>query len=225
MEYMEDRLDAVEEKLEYSFSNRLLLLQAITHRSYSSHQQWGFDYERLEFLGDALIQSHVTRWLYMTRDADQGLLTQLRSKLVSRETLGKAIRAMEIEPLVLVYKNLRNEKGLIEGSFLGDFLESLAAAIYLDGGPKALEKFLDRIFNEVVDFALPFDYKSRLQEFSLKYTNQLPIYDTIRVSDGYLAHVCLDGSPISSGEGSSKKKAEQMAAKVALDKLKAIYEV
>ena len=219
-----ERIKAVEQILNYRFLNRQYLIEALVHKSYATQFQLGFNYERLEFLGDSLLQMFVTELLYRDRQTDQGQLTRLRAHMVSRITLAGLVRDMDLEPYVLVQQNLRDDKGFISGDFLGDFFESLLAALYLDGGVEASSVFLSSKFSDISIFEDYIDYKSRLQEFSLKATKQLPVYDTILDVEGYLAVVRVSGSLEVSGKGSSKKKAEQMAAKQALEVLVAASE-
>ena len=219
-----ERITAVEKILNYCFSNKQYLLEALVHKSYATQFQLGFNYERMEFLGDSLLQMFVTELLYRDRQTDQGQLTRLRAHMVSRITLAGLVRDMDLEPYVLVQHNLRNEQGLIAGDFLGDFFESILAALYLDGGLEASGKFLRSKFSDLKIFEDHTDYKSRLQEFSLKATKQLPVYDTISDGEGYLAVVQVSDNLQVSGKGSSKKKAEQMAAKQALEALVAAPE-
>lgn len=214
-----ERIKSVETILNYSFSNRLYLLEALVHKSYATQYGLDFNYERMEFLGDSLLQIFITELLYRDRQTDQGQLTRLRAHMVSRRTLSNLVREMGIEPYVMVQKSLRDGKGRISGDFLGDFFESILAALYLDGGPKISESFLKQFFSDLSIFEDYIDYKSRLQEFSLKTTKQLPVYDTISSNGGYRAVVCINSDLTVSGEGSSKKKAEQMAAKQALEVL------
>lgn len=218
MNYSE-RIKSVEQILGYSFYNRQYLLEALVHKSYAAQYNLDFNYERMEFLGDSLLQIFVTELLYRDRQTDQGQLTRLRAHMVSRRTLSKLVKQMGIEPYVIVQNSLRDEKGQISGDFLGDFFESILAALYLDGGSDTSEDFLRKYFSDLAVFEDHTDYKSRLQEFSLKTTKQLPVYDTIVVIGGYRATVHLSQELVVCGEGPSKKKAEQMAAKQALEAL------
>ncbi len=214
---LQGRLDQIEERIGYKFKNKLFLFEATIHKSYASHYQLGFDYERLEYLGDALLQAYTSEILYMSNQGDQGSLTQARAGLVSRDMLSRLTRELGIEPYVLAHKNLRNSDGKILGSFLGDYFESILAAIYLDGGHEHAKRFVRRIYGRFGYLEAQIDYKSKLQEMSLKATKELPAYVTILTDDGYLAEVSLRDGLLASGIGRSKKKAEQMAARNAVD--------
>jgi ribonuclease III len=214
---LQERLDQIESCVGYHFQNRLFLLEAIIHKSFAFRYQIPFHYERLEFLGDALLETYVTELLYEENAGDQGELTKIRAGLVSREMLLQITRELGLEPFVLVQESLRNSKGELQGGFLGDYFESILAAIFLDGGTFHARSFLRRIMRKFGHLKLEADYKSRLQEISLKTTKQLPDYDTIQGEDGYLATVCFAGNHSASGQGPSKKKAEQMAAKSAVE--------
>jgi len=214
---LQDRLEQVESCIGYKFQNRLYLLEAIIHKSFASHYQIDFHYERLEFLGDALLGVFVSELLYEDNPGDQGELTKVRAGLVSREMLLQITRELGLEPLVLVQKSLRNSEGELQGGFLGDCFESILAAVFLDGGYSQARSFLRKIMRKFGHLKSQTDYKSRLQEISLKTTKQLPDYDTIQGKDGYLATVSFAGDRLASGQGPSKKKAEQMAAKSAIE--------
>lgn len=214
---LQQRIEAVQNRINYRFQNKLLLLEAIIHKSYASHHKIEFHYERLEFLGDAILQAFTSEFLYHSSNSDQGTLTQARAGMVSRDMLSQIVKGLGIEPFVLTHQSLRDSDGKIVGSFLGDFFESILAAIYLDGGEKCAKRFLKNVYGEFEYLEPEQDYKSRLQEMSLKAVKELPVYVTILLNEGYLAEVSILDEVLASGKGRSKKKAEQMAARNAVD--------
>jgi ribonuclease-3 len=211
---LNDQIKKVENKVSYAFRNKCYLLEALTHKSCTI--DYGYDYERLEFLGDAVLQLYVSQFLFRSEDFNQGRLTVIRSQMVSRKTLTKIIERLNFEECFIVGKSVRDEEGKIKGAFLGDFFESILAAIYLDAGLKKVFSFLRSIYKLNEDLIKNEDYKSKLQEILLKKTKKLPKYDTIQNEECYESTVYINDS-IFYGVGSSKKEAEQIAAKNALD--------
>lgn len=214
---LQQRIEAIQTRINYRFRNTLFLLEAMIHKSYASHHKIEFHYERLEFLGDAILQAFTSEFLYISSDSDQGTLTQARAGMVSRDMLSQIVRELGIEPFVLTHQNLRDANGKVIGGFLGDFFESILAAVYLDGGEKSAKRFLKKVYGEFEYLEPEKDYKSRLQEMSLKAIKELPVYVTILTHEGYLAEVSVSDETLASGKGRSKKKAEQMAARNAVD--------
>ncbi|PCJ20569.1 MAG: ribonuclease III [Candidatus Cloacimonadota bacterium] len=213
---LNEKIIKVESKIGYTFNNKCYLLEAITHKSCTV--DCGYDYERLEFLGDAVLQLYVSQFLYRNENLDQGQLTVIRSQMVSRKTLTKVIERLDFEECFIVGKSVRDEEGKIKGSFLGDFFESILAAIYLDSDLQKVYKFLRKIYKINGDLIIDEDYKSKLQEILLKTTKKLPKYDTIQNDEYYESTVQLN-EDVFRGIGNSKKEAEQIAAKNAIEAL------
>ncbi len=216
----EERLQKAEGILDYRFLNRQYLVQALMHRSLSEYLGLGFHYERMEFLGDSLLGRFVSEKLYRESGAEPGILTQQRAALVSGKALKKIALELNLDDCVLVMPHLRLNSGELSGNFISDIVESLLAAVWLDGGEAGFEKVAGRILNFCGPTDLPLqDSKSRLQEICLKATKLLPVYASISEDGRYVVQVSCDGLGLASGVGLSKKEAEQMAASSLIQKL------
>ncbi len=213
------------ERFGYRPKNGQLFLHALTHKSIINTTEVDISNERLEFLGDAILDSIVAEFLYARfPNEDEGYLTKIKSKVVSRDTLGAIGHDMKLRKVLRYNKNRTIKIETIEGNAF----EALVGAIYLDGGFEAAQKSLinhvfrkhvnlNRILEEEIDF------KSRLFIWSQK--NRLPIDFEVLLeeSDGanwkYLVRVVIKDREYGRGSGSSKKKAEQAAAQETLELL------
>jgi|YelNatPaOPRAMG01_1025707.scaffolds.fasta_scaffold02371_1 ribonuclease-3 len=217
----------VEELLGVTFRDPKLLSQALTHRSYAHEAslETGETNERLEFLGDAVLDLVISDHLFRHyRDLDEGKLTRIRSYLVNMGSLAELAREMGLGEHVLLSRDERADGGAEKASIISDALEALIGAVYLDQGLEAARKMVLRIFGERLEEAargdLDFDYKSRLQELAVKEKGVLPRYrlreegpDHCKV---FHAVVYVGDRRMGSGSGTSKKEAEQAAARDAL---------
>ncbi len=206
----------------YRPRNLELFRRALTHKSISNNSDEPSN-ERLEFLGDAILDAVVAEFLFQRfPDENEGFLTKIKSKMVSRRTLGMIGNEMGIG-LVLRYNRGRSIK--LE-TIEGNAFEALIGAIYLDGGYKSAEKSISQhIFKKYVDLnhilEEEIDFKSKLFIWSQK--NRLPIrFDIVdERNDGtawtYIVCVMINDQEYGRGSGSSKKKAEQAAAKETLE--------
>lgn len=196
----------------YVFKNKSLYNRALTHSSKSEQ-----NYERLEFLGDSILDFLVGEYFYLNCDEAEGKLSVHRSHFVSETYLAKIFDELNLEKDVIMGKSYQ---GKLSKSIKGDVIEALLAAIYLDGGLESAKKFVYDNFNlDSYKNILDENYKSRLQElvqgnFKCKMT-----YDTVLTEDGFMATFYMDEDKISTGHGSTKQEAEQMAAKNAISKL------
>ncbi len=211
------------ERFGYHPKNGNLFVNALTHKSILNTSEIEVSNERLEFLGDAILDSVVAEFLYERfPNENEGYLTKIKSKVVSRNTLGTIGHDMQIRNVLLYNKNRTIKMETIEGNAF----EALVGAIYLDGGYEAAKKSiikhvfrkyvnLNRILEEEIDF------KSRLFIWSQK--NRLPIeFEVLKEeSNGanwtYLVRVNIGEQEYGRGSGSSKKKAEQAAAQETLE--------
>ena len=217
-------LDALEARIGYKFQNPSLLLQAVTHKSWTAEYPRQPNYERLEFLGDAVLQLSVTDYIHkMYPSMEEGQLSKLRSSVVSAEPL------QQVADEIKLFNWIR-ELGLPEArkrhsSIAGDAVEALIGAIYIDGGWDEANAAVLRLFRKRIAAAARTpggkDSKSLLQELVAKEGR--PVYRTTQLEAGenplFKAEVSLYGDFLGSGEGRSKKKAEQEAASSALEKL------
>lgn len=199
-------------KIGYEFKNEQLLSLALTHSSRSEE-----NYERLEFLGDSILDFLVAEYFYKTCDDKEGKLTVLRSHYVSEQYLSKVFDKIGLNKDVKLGKSYQGE---ISKAIKGDVIESIIAAIYLDGGLDEARKFIENNFDlknykNIVDD----NYKSKLQELIQSNFKCKMSYLTKSTEKGFVSTFCMDEDEISTGEGKSKLEAEQNAAKMAIEKL------
>ena len=217
----------IEQRLQYEFKDKNLLQQALRHSSYVNeiadpHLR---DNERLEFLGDAvlnLIVSHILMRCYP--DLKEGDLSRNRANLVNESQLAKTARSVNLGAYILLGKGEIQTQGREKNSILADTFEALTAGIYLDGGFEAAYEIIEKKFQPLIDqldgFAPNYDYKSQLQERVQVGHGDVPDYRIVR-EDGpdhdKTFWVTLKVFDIESqGHGKSKKAAEQDAARKAL---------
>jgi len=206
----------------YRPTNIDLFKRALTHKSISNNSD-ELSNERLEFLGDAILDSVIAEFLFVKfPDENEGYLTKIKSKIVSRRTLGMIGREMDISSVLRYNKGRAIKLETIEGNAF----EALIGAIYIDGGYSSAQKSINRhIFRKYVDLnhilEEEIDFKSKLFIWSQK--NRLPIEFEIieEENDGstwnYVVCVIINEQEYGRGAGSSKKKAEQAAAKETLE--------
>ena len=215
----------LEEKIEYTFKDKCLLTQALTHSSYANEKQGGIKCnERLEFLGDAVISIVSAQYLYESfPDMPEGDLSKLRSSLVCTRSLSDFARQIDLGSYILLGKGELNTGGRDRDSILEDAFEALTAAIYLDGGMECAKKHVLRFLSEAVNtHHINFkDYKTTLQEVIQKNPDQSITYVVSGESGPdhnkrFEVEVHLNSNVIGKGVGKSKKQAEQEAAKEAL---------
>lgn len=230
---LEERLQKTEELVGHTFSDKTLLLRAITHPSAAENAQVRDSYERLEFLGDSLVGALVAHWLFLTfPDYDEGELTRLKVSLVSGATLSRVSQNLGLQEIIVFGSSETgsDSRGII--SALEDVYESLTAALFLDGGKDCVvawfESTLLDYFKEGLD-EIPENPKSALQELAQRELQETPVYECERVAgpDHNPTFSCiaiLGEKTYGSGEGNSKKDAETEAALEALKKLEQEFE-
>ncbi len=220
---------SLEEVIRYKFKNPLLLEEALTHPSlaYETHKP-RFDNQRLEFLGDAVIQLVLTEKLYaLFPNFPEGRLTKLRARLVSREALRAFANEMDLGSYVMMGRGEEISGGRQRASTLADAFESVIGAIYLDGDLDAARKTIDNICSSAIDLVAKSpeeqNPKGQLQEVLQSISAEGPTYAVIS-ADGpdhqksFIVEVRWKGYLLGSGEGNSKKEAEARAACDALIK-------
>ncbi len=207
----------LQKKLRYTFKDHALLEIALTHRSFSARNN-----ERLEFLGDALLNLIVAEMLFHAHPQDsEGTLSRLRSALIKEDTLKEISEALNLKDYLRLGQGELKNQGLSRSSILADTVEALFAAIYLDGGYEAVRAVIRRLYSQRVqeiNLKEAKDAKSRLQELLQKQHLPLPVY-RIESQNG-LAHeqtfLVSCTIPVlnlhSEGKGQSRKKAEIAAA-------------
>lgn len=225
---MQKYLDKLEETLGYAFTDRQLLLQALTHKSFSNEQTEFVPHnERLEFLGDAVLELVVSNWVFCRYpDIPEGGLTRIRAEVVSEKGLSEVSRKLEIGTGLRLGRGEQRSGGGEKSSLLADALEALLGAVYRDGGFAAASRVIDTAFSAVIEASALLrygsDYKTCLQERLQAQYGTLPEYILAQVSGPdhervFSMAVYYSGKLLGKGNGSSKKNAEQKAAAVALD--------
>lgn len=220
-------LAVLESQIGYRFHDRQLPRQALTHKSYSNEQLEPCRHnERLEFLGDAVLELAVSQRVYTHYpQIPEGGLTRIRSEVVSEKGLLPIARQLALGKGLLLGRGEEKSGGRKKASLLTDALEALLGAVFCDGGYPAACDVVDRLFAETIEAMAGSqygtDYKTRLQERLQARFNRLPQYDLVQVSGPdhrrvFRMEVRFDGKVLGSGEGSSKKHAEQQAAAAAM---------
>ena len=220
-----------EARFRWRFHDPNLLKIAVTHRSYT-HEHTEPDIannERLEFLGDAILDFLVANWLYVQLpDYQEGKLSRLRSALVRTEALAALAIDLELGTLLRLGVGEEVSGGRSRARTLAGTFEAVCGALFLDQGIEAVKNFALPLFTPSLARTLAEqsdkDAKSRLQEWTYRTLNQPPEY-TVLALDGpehqphYTVSVAVDGKTVGKGEGSSKRTAEQVAAREALQAL------
>jgi ribonuclease III len=231
-------LQKVQANLNYVFRNPALLELALTHPSYAHEhpEQGGEDYhnQRLEFLGDAVLDFLVAAWLYRTyQDFPEGPLTRLRATLVRTTTLAELAEELEVGQALRLGRGEEESGGDERPANLCDALEATVGALYLDGGLDIVWSRLEPWFVNKVDMILEaesyVDAKSRFQEWSQAELGKTPAYQIIDEEGPdhakiFTAQVLVGQQVVGEGIGASKRMAEQAAAHVALMKAREDFE-
>lgn len=220
-------MTTLEDKLGYSFRDRSLLELSLTHRSVSSEKPGRKDNERLEFLGDAVLQLAVTDYLYSAYPSlAEGKLAKIRAAVVSRPTLADVARSIDLGAHLELTPAEDRTGGRDKDSILADAVEAVIGAVFIDSGLEASRRLVSRLLGGRVDERAKQpgfkDYKTRLQEVLAK-EGKRPSYATEGSGPDhermFRASVSTDGVPMGEGSGRSKKEAEQQAARQALKAL------
>ena len=219
----------LETAIGYRFRNIQLLQNALAHSSYAN-ERWHnslLSNERLEFLGDSVLGMLVAEYLYRTfPDRPEGELTRMRADMVCEHTLATVANKIDLGTHLLLGHGEERLGGRSRESILADAVESVIAACFLDGGLEAAAQFVQKyILVEVpVSRLNNMDYKTALQELVQQKKNQVLTYTLVGQSGPdhdkqFDVEVSLNGAVVGCGSGRSKKRAEQMAAKSAIEKL------
>jgi ribonuclease-3 len=218
---------SLEGRVGHRFAEPALLRLALTHRSVSSENPSRKDNERLEFLGDAVLQLVITDLLYDAYpQLAEGQMAKVRAAVVSRETLAEIAQLLEIGDHIELATSEEATGGREKASILADAVEAVIGAIYLDGGldparSMILGLWADRVADRAKEPGVK-DYKTRLQELTAR-DGRRPVYHVEGTGPDHDRHftatVSVNGTEYGSGEGRSKKAAEQAAAAEALEAL------
>jgi len=222
-------LSNLESTIEYQFKNKALLQEALTHRSYlNENPSWRLPHnERLEFLGDAVLELAVTEELFNRYpNDDEGKLTALRAALVNYQNLAQVGRNLDLEKSILLSRGEAKDTGKAREVILANAVEALIGAIYLDSDYQTVKKIVNKSvlidLERVIRQGAYRDAKSLLQEKSQSDKKVTPTYKTVEESGPehhklFKVGVYLGDELIAIGEGHSKQEAELEAAKRALD--------
>ena len=213
----------IENKIGYVFKNKNLLKTAFVHSSYANEHKVKSN-ERLEYLGDAVLEFIVTDKLYNTFNLSEGQLTKYRASLVTESTLAFVIEQLKLDQYLL--KGKGEKKNNIDSKAIKcDLFEAVVGALYLDGGINEAQKFvvevLETFFDSLKKDGLKNDAKSTLQEMLI---NQKIVYSTTKHGEShnpsYKCTVIINNQLMGFGQGTNKKAAEQEAAKNTIDMIK-----
>lgn len=222
-------MEKLEEKLGYTFQNRALLENALTHSSYANENKHtgAQSNERLEFLGDSVLGMVTADYLYRVHpDLPEGDLTRTRAALVCEGSLVEVAQQLNLGSYLKLGKGEDAGGGRERPSIVADAVEAVLAAVYLDGGIGSARKIIQRfILDREEEKSGSRDYKTALQELVQRESGQVLAYRLVGSTGPdhakrFQVEVELNGVPVGAGEGRSKKEAEQMAAKAAIGKLK-----
>lgn len=218
-------MEQLEERIGYKFCNRALLKQAVTHSSFANEQRInrGESYERLEFLGDAVLELVSSDFLFREHTSmPEGRLTQLRASMVCEPALAFCARDLDLEKFILLGRGEEVTGGRARDSIVSDVMEAVIGAVYVDGGMEPAKAFIYRfILSDLEDRQLFYDSKSKLQEKvqgrlkkELRYVLEEeagPEHDKT-----FYVSVYVEEEKLGTGAGRTKKAAEQQAAYRAL---------
>ncbi|AKM82752.1 TPA: ribonuclease III [Candidatus Berkelbacteria bacterium] len=223
-----NNLPELEKKIDINFNDKDLLTQVFVHRSYlNENPGFKLDHnERLEFLGDAVLELVVTEDLYRKLPNPEGELTNIRSALVKGKMLSDLASELELNCYLLLSKGEAKSEGKARQIILANAFEALIGAIYLDQGYDVVKKFIANILlkrlKNVIDEKLYMDPKSHLQELSQAELGKTPNYKVLEETGPdhnkvFVVGCFVDDQKISEGTGSSKQAAEASAAAAALE--------
>ena len=219
------KLEELEEKIGYRFEDKKLLKQAMCHSSYANerHMDRLLNNERLEFLGDAVLELITSEFLYQTYPKmPEGEATRTRASIVCEQTLALCARELGLGAFLLLGRGEDLTGGRERDSVTSDAMEALLGAVYLDGGFASAKEFVTNfILNDIEHKKLFFDSKTILQEEIQGETTESLHYELIREegpdhNKRFTVHACLGDQVIGAGSGRTKKAAEQEAAYRAL---------
>ncbi|MDP1689510.1 MAG: ribonuclease III [bacterium] len=226
---MQKDLSKLQEKISTKFKNIDLLKEALTHRSYlNENPSWGVPHnERLEYLGDAVLELVVTEELYKRfPDFDEGKLTLLRAALVNYQFLSKVTHEFDLYDYIFLSRGEAKDSEKARDVILANAIESLIGAIYLDGGYEVSQSFIKLFIlshlDEIVSEGSFKDPKSLFQEIVQERDKVTPIYKVLGETGPdhkkmFRSGVYIGNSLVAEGEGMSKQEAELNAAKAALE--------
>lgn len=226
---MKEKVEKLEQVIGYTFKDKLLVKRALTHTSFANEQKINKngDYERLEFLGDAVLELLTSEYIYLNNSKmGEGAMTKLRSMTVCEPSLAQSAKQIDLSEYILLGKGESAMGGRKRDSIISDVMEALIGALYLDGGMEAAKRFVHQyILTDIKDKKVVYDAKSSLQELVQKrkagqITYVLLAENGPEHNKEFECAVEIDGKRMGTGIGKNKKEAEQKAAAEALSFLK-----
>jgi len=227
----DEMISELESRISYIFKDKSFLRQAMTHRSYlNENPEWALDHnERLEFLGDAVLELVVTEHLYKNYPNPEGELTNWRAALVNATMLAQIAQEFELNAYLLLSRGEAKDTGRARQYILANAMEALIGAIYLDTGYKSAKEFIERFvlkqLPQIIEDGSYRDPKSLLQEEAQERIGITPTYEVLEEwgpdhARNFKIGVFLGREQVGMGEGPSKQEAQQRAALDALKKKK-----
>ena len=218
-------IERLEEKIDYIFQNKDLIRQALTHSSYANERKINRikDYERIEFLGDAVLEMVSSEFLYNSHEEmSEGQLTRRRAAMVCEPSLASCARDLGLDHYILLGKGEEMTGGRARDSIVSDVMEALIGAVYLDGGFEKAVAFIQRfVLSDFEEKRLFYDSKTLLQEYVQKEKGAVLDYVLVNEygpdhSREFVVEARVNGNTVGKGIGKTKKGAEQQAAYEAL---------
>ncbi|MDE6209429.1 MAG: ribonuclease III [Lachnospiraceae bacterium] len=222
-------ISVLESKIGYTFTEKDLIKRAVTHSSYSNDRKMGKlkNNERLEFLGDAVLELCTSDFLYKEySEKPEGELTRLRASIVCEPTLAECARGIDLPDYLILGKGEENTGGRYRDSIVSDAFEAVIGAIYLDGGLDMAKSFITRfVLSDIENKHLFYDSKTILQEMMQKDYKETVSYELLSESGPdhnkeFKVAVLLEEKVLGTGIGRTKRKAEQQAAYEAILKIR-----
>lgn len=223
---MNEKIESLLERLDYRFKNQNLIIEALTHKSCKKK----YNNERLEFLGDAVLDLIVGEFLYnQHKKSKEGDLSKIRAALVNEKAFSKLALSLDIGSALNLSESEARNNGREKPSLLSDAFEAVMGAIYLDGGLAPAQRIVNRLLREnYSDFKLESlfeDYKTSLQELTQAHFGVTPTYRVVGTSGpdhlkSFEMELSINKKVYAVAEGKSKKEAQQNCAKITLDILK-----
>ncbi len=220
-----ENLHALQERLGYTFQNKELLIEALTHKSYKQP----YNNERLEFLGDAVLDLIVGEYLYKKfRGFDEGKLSKMRASLVNEGGFTSLATHLKLGEHIFLSNAEENNSGRTKSSLLSNAFEAVMGAMYLETGLGKVQEItialLEHVHPDISLDSLFKDYKTSLQELTQAHYGTTPEYQLIAAhgpdhKKEFEIAVLIDGKRYASAQGKSKKQAQQEAAQIALEML------
>ncbi len=224
MKSRDSQMTALCSALRYQFKNVSLLDLALTHCSHNGAK--GLNNQRLEFLGDAVLDFVISEWLYVDANVDEGHLTRMRANVVCEASLAEAARQAGVGKLILLGKGEESTGGRDKPSVLADTVEAILGAVFLDGGLEAVRNCSMHMLRDAVQVALgnggEQDHKTMLQQICAQRQMPPPAYETMSIEGPpheplFSIGVFIADKMLFCSTGKTKKQAEQRAAKHAIE--------